>query len=229
MIYNFYQHINENISKKYGLNVKNKSILFTDIKGSSDLWKTSEDEMFKSLIEHEKQVIKIADKFHGEILKSIGDSFMIIFENLLNSIKFSIELQKEINKNPLKIKNKKLFIRIGICFGEVFEYESKRQNKILIDYFGNIVNTASRMEAKVSDEKGFAFSYFGDIENKKEIDDLVEKECKVEIIDFKEKCSKDSKRKRSERLLSDSHKYLCEPLSNLKGVNAVTSYKCNLK
>lgn len=229
MIYKFYQHINENISKKFNLKLKNKTILFTDIKGSSDLWKTSEEEMFEKLIEHEKQIEKYSDKFNGEILKSIGDSFMISFENLLDSLKFSIELQTEINKKPLKIKNKKIFIRIGICYGEVFEYESKRQGKILIDYFGNIVNTAARMESAVSDEKGFAFSYFGKIENKKEIDSLIEKNCTTEIIDFKEKCNKDTSRKRSERLLSDSHKYMCESLSKLKGVNEVIVYKCKLK
>ena len=227
MVQKFKDLITENLGKKYGLNVKNKTILFTDIKGSSELWKSSESEMFKNLNKLEKLISKISDNNNGLILKTIGDSFMISFDKLIDAINFSIELQQE---KPLKVKGKDIVNRIGFCSGQVYELETDRQGHKLLDYFGNVVNTASRMESKVSDVSGFAFAYIGKIENKDEIDTLLEEKCKISVIDYKEKCSvKEDKRIRSGRLLLDSHKHLCEHLSELKGVDETTAYKCNLK
>jgi len=227
MVYKFNDLITENVGKKYGLNVKNKTILFTDIKGSSELWKSSESEMFKNLNKLETLITKICDSNNGLILKTIGDSFMISFDKLIDAINFSIELQEE---KPLKVKGKDIVNRIGFCSGQVYELETERQGQKLKDYFGNVVNTASRMESKVSDVSGFAFAYIGKIDGKDEIDALLEEKCKISVIDYKEKCSvKDDKRVRSGRLLLDSHKHLCEHLSELKGVGETTAYKCNLK
>jgi len=226
MVRKFNDLINENSGKKYGLNLINKTILFTDIKSSSELWKSSESEMFKNLNKLETQVSTITDKYNGMILKSIGDSFMISFDKLIDAINFSIDFQ---NESPLKVKGKEIVNRIGICSGKVYELETERQGKKLKDYFGNVVNTASRMESKVSDVSGFAFAYIGKIDDKDDIDALLEEKCKVSVIDYKEKCSvADDKRIRSGRLLLDSHKHLCEHLSELKGVDEVTAYKCNL-
>jgi len=209
------QYIKES-EEKVDMELKPKTILFTDIVGSSELWKSSENAMFKNLNKLEERVTKITNKYNGLILKS---------NELLDAINFTIELQKE---KPLKVKSKEILLRIGICSGKVYELETERQGHKLLDYFGNVVNTASRMESKVSEIEGFAFSYFGKLDNKDEIDKLLEKECEIEIIDFKEKCNKND-RVRSERLLTDSHKFLCESLTELKGVDEVTAYKCEMK
>jgi hypothetical protein len=223
MILKLHEYISEN-EDSIDMELMNKTILFTDIKGSSELWKSNEKTMFKNLNKLETLITKIVDKYNGLILKSIGDAFMISFDKLIDAVSFTIELQKE---EPIKVNKKEILLRIGISSGKVY-LETKRQGKSLLDYFGNVVNTASRMESKVSEVGGFAFSFFGKIEDKKKLDDLLEKECKIEIIDFKEKCSKD-KRIRSERLLTDSHKFLCESLNELKGVDEVTAYKCKIK
>jgi hypothetical protein len=97
----------------------------------------------------------------------------------------------------------------------------KIQNKILKDYFGNSVNTASRLESKVSDVGGFAFTYIGNIDEENEIKNLI-KNLKVDIIKYKD--DKIKKRERSSRLLTDEQiKY--ESLDTF-GVSEFTAYKC---
>jgi len=221
MILRFNQHINEGNKKKYGMDIQEQTILFTDIKGSSELWNKNEGEMFKALDIHEKQVVMLCEKYDGIIIKSIGDAFMLSFDDLQDAIEFAITLQKDLKEKPIKIGSKNLKLRIGICGGEVYKKVSERQGNTNIDYFGNIINTASRMESKVSDVGGLAFAYDGKIEELK-LDGY-----KVDVIDFKDDC-RVSERKRSERLLTDVHNYMCKNVDELKGVDKVTAYKINL-
>lgn len=218
MITNFDKHINESLGKKYGLDVEEKTILFTDIKGSSDLWSGSEDKMFKALDIHEKQMEKLTDKYNGVIIKSIGDSYMIAFDTLEEGVDMATELQEDLKSKPIKVGSKKIELRIGICGGDVYKKETTRQGKSMTDYFGNVVNTASRMESKVSEVGGIAFAYIGKNE-KLELDDY-----KVDAIAFNEDCRVD-KRSRSSRLLTDTHNFVCKNVSTLKGVEEVIAYK----
>jgi hypothetical protein len=202
------------------------TILFTDIVGSSELWKNDEKIMMKMIDEHYNIIYDYSNKHNGFIVKTIGDAFMIKFDDIVDSIKFSIDFQKENIKNPLKIKDKDLRIRIGFSSGKVYEKENKIQNKNLLDYFGNVVNTASRMESKVSENDGFAFSFFNKI-NIDEIEKYLNKNCNIEIINFTN--SKDDFKNRSGRLLTDTHRYINKSIDELSGISDVIVYNCKLK
>jgi len=209
------------IFEKINSKIEKSAILFTDIKKSSELWRDNQNEMVKALDKHHKIIDKIVNKHNGFIVKTIGDSFMCHFDKLSNSIKAAIEIQKDSKKNPIKVGNKLLKIRIGICYGSMVHKDIKIQNKILKDYFGNSVNTASRLESKVSDVGGFAFTYIGNIDEENEIKNLI-KNLKVDIIKYKD--DKIKKRERSSRLLTDEQiKY--ESLDTF-GVSEFTAYKC---
>jgi len=221
MILNFSQHINESKKKKYGMDIEERTILFTDIKGSSELWNKNEEKMFEALNIHEKQIVDLCEKYNAIILKSIGDAFMLSFKTLKESIDLAIELQHDLKENPIKIGSTSMQLRIGICGGEIYKKVFTRQGNKLEDYFGNVVNTASRMESKVSDVGGVAFAYDGDVGDL-ELDDY-----DVDVIDFKEDC-RVVERKRSERLLTDAHNYMCKNVDELKGVDEVTAYKIKL-
>jgi class 3 adenylate cyclase len=132
---------------------KMSAMVFTDVVGSSKLWSDDPYTMAIQLEEHHKLVDSLSGKYKGWIVKTIGDAFMVYFEpsseSLLNALRFS----KEIIKQEIKYN-----LRVGVCLGNMEEKTYKIQNVNLRDFFGNAVNTASRMESKVSESGGVAFT-----------------------------------------------------------------------
>lgn len=129
------------------------SMVFTDVVGSSKLWSDDPQTMAIQLEAHHKLIDGISDKYHGWIVKTIGDAFMVYFEpskdSLLNALKFSKEVI---------LMEKKYNLRVGVCLGNMEQKTYRIQNVDLKDFFGNAVNTASRMESKVSEAGGIAFT-----------------------------------------------------------------------
>lgn len=136
-----------------GSTSKMSAMVFTDVVGSSKLWSDDPYTMARQLEEHHKLVDSLSGKYNGWIVKTIGDAFMVYFEpsndSLLNALRFS----KEIIKQEVKYN-----LRVGVCLGNMEEKTYKIQNVNLRDFFGNAVNTASRMESKVSESGGVAFT-----------------------------------------------------------------------
>jgi len=213
---------------------KDQVILFTDVESSSKMWKMHESGMFNALKEHENRITRIIKQYSGIIIKTIGDSYMLGFEGkdcLFNSIKFAYDIQSDLSKNPIKVKNKTLKIRLGIHKGPLYKKNVLIQGKKLMDFFGNTVNTASRMESTVGESGEIIFSWTGKLdqsEEKRILDWIENKRLKTEIIDYKHRCYS-GKRKRSGRLLSELQVHSCEPISDLRGVAPVTAYRLKLK
>jgi class 3 adenylate cyclase len=153
------------------------AIVFTDVVGSSKMWSDDAVTMFKQLEGHHKLVETIAESNKGWIVKTIGDAFMVYFEqsedSLYNAIKFSKELI---------IAEKAYNLRIGVCQGHMDQKTYRIQKVDLKDFFGNAVNAASRMESKVAEFGGtIAFCSTLPIENKLS---KIETIGKVEPVDL---------------------------------------------
>jgi class 3 adenylate cyclase len=129
------------------------AMVFTDVVGSSKLWSDDPQTMAIQLEAHHKLIDEISDKYSGWIVKTIGDAFMVYFEpsrdSLVNALKFSKEVI---------LMEKKYNLRVGVCLGNMEQKTYRIQNVDLKDFFGNAVNTASRMESKVSESGGIAFT-----------------------------------------------------------------------
>ena len=137
------------------------TMVFTDVVGSSKMWSDDPITMIGQLEAHHKLVDTISQKNNGWIVKTIGDAFMVYFEqsdsSLFNAIKFSKELI---------LSEKAYNLRVGICQGHMDEKTYSIQKVELKDFFGNAVNSASRMESKVAEVGGtIAFSSLKQIEN----------------------------------------------------------------
>jgi class 3 adenylate cyclase len=160
------------------------TILFTDVVGSSDMWSNDAVTMMAQLKGHHELVQSLCDKNEGWIVKTIGDAFMVYFEpsedSLLKGLRFSKQL----------ILNEKNYeLRIGVCKGYMQEETYRIQKVNLKDFYGNPVNTASRMESVIAgDVKGvgrkIAFSSISGV-SEKELNSFKKEIGEVEEVNLK--------------------------------------------
>ena len=135
------------------------TMLFTDVVGSSKMWSDDPQTMSIQLDKHFKVMDNLARKYGGFVVKTIGDAFMIYFPKSENSLEKAVDFAVDV------IKIEELPLRIGICSGNMTAKKCRIQNVELIDFFGDVVNTASRMESKVAEPGAIAFTSVDNIDN----------------------------------------------------------------
>jgi class 3 adenylate cyclase len=166
------RHYEENQKEEGGLS---PAMLFTDVVGSSKMWSDDPQTMNIQLDKHFKIMDGLARKYGGFVVKTIGDSFMIYFGKSEKSLEVAIDFAVEV------LKYEELPLRIGICSGKMTSKKCRIQNVELVDFFGDVVNTASRMESKVAEQGGIAFTSVDNIsEQLKSISKKYRKLIKIE-------------------------------------------------
>jgi len=219
--YSIFESININEKKEREL-----AVLFTDIVESAKAWKNHAQEMIEMIEDQSKIIDRYTKRNNGFICKTIGDAYMITFDDIKDAIVCAIDIQKYLKNNPIKHKRFTLRLRMGIAYGPVFESTVTLQNGIkLKDYFGNTVNTASRIESNVSDNGGLAFSSLSEKISDLHLGDILA-DYKVNLITYDNK--RTSKVRRSERLLTDVHRFYHKSIKNLKGINKLDVYKLKI-
>ena len=157
------------------------TILFTDVVGSSKLWSDDPKTMMEQLKEHHKLVNSLSAKNNGWIVKTIGDAFMVYFEPSSDSLENALRFAKDLISNE-----KKYQLRIGACQGQMQEETYRIQKVDLKDFYGNPVNTSSRMESKVAGEAGVvAFTSMKDLSSN-QLNNINSKIGKVMSVDLSE-------------------------------------------
>ncbi len=115
------------------------AIMFTDIVGYTMMTQADEEHAFELLKRHNLMLRPFFPKFNGREIKSIGDSFLVQFNNALDATKCGIEIQRQLHEYNLTCENDwKIKLRIGVHLGDVIESKG--------DVFGDTVNIASRIE-----------------------------------------------------------------------------------
>ncbi|MBD3245038.1 MAG: hypothetical protein GF335_03535 [Candidatus Moranbacteria bacterium] len=121
------------------LQTEEKTIMFTDIKGfTGRTSKKSRLALKKFLEKHKRLMLPIFKEFKGEIIKTIGDAFLVTFKSPTDAALCGIAIQKKLRQNNWFFRKNKLQIRIAINNGEV--------NVIDKDIYGEPVNLAARVE-----------------------------------------------------------------------------------
>jgi len=125
------------------------NIIFIDISKSTLNWYNYDKKMIIILEKFAELVKNISIKYNSVLMLPTGDGFKILTNTLSDAILLSIELQKELKNNPIKIVNSNLQVKIGICQGPAYKNIITIQNAKIKDYVGNIINIASRLESVV--------------------------------------------------------------------------------
>lgn len=118
------------------------TIMFTDIYGFTQL---SEFKGRRRLVEIvgglHTLIESVIREFDGKVIKSIGDSLMVIFDSPTAAVLCAVEVQKQNRKrNQTLPELERIEIRIGLNTGEITEIDD--------DVYGEAVNVASRVEGE---------------------------------------------------------------------------------
>jgi serine/threonine protein kinase len=117
------------------------TVMFTDLKGSTNIAETEGDLVSRMLIKDQSDLILPAIKDNnGIFVKSIGDGTLSYFEHALDALRAAVRIQKGMDALNMSKKFKTpVLMRIGMHTGRcVVEAH---------DIFGDVVNTASRFES----------------------------------------------------------------------------------
>lgn len=101
----------------------NGTFMFTDVVSSTNMARNHGDVlMTRALCEHYNRMYEIINKFNGTIVKTVGDEFVVFFEDkfggLLNSLKCGITIRTNLLKFPIVIGgNDSIKIRMGMAHG----------------------------------------------------------------------------------------------------------------
>ncbi|KAF0979950.1 hypothetical protein FDP41_001103 [Naegleria fowleri] len=139
------------------------SVVFTDIQNSTLLWNMFPEKMKTALEIHNLLMRVNIERFRGYECKTQGDSFMIAFDNPILALGFCLSVQRDLlhanwplelldheDTREVKYEEQLVYrgprVRIGVHYGCDCEIHKDRTTK-RIDYIGNTVNKASKIES----------------------------------------------------------------------------------
>ncbi len=149
----------------------NLVVLFTDIKDftakTSLLTRKQIDDLLKK---QDDIVLPVLEEYSWELVKTIGDGYMVIFSSPTNAILAAIDIQKQISVYNADKKNsiERLEFRIAINVGEL----NKKVSNRWVDYFWEPVNIASRLLDKTPENYIYITQALYFTMNKNEIQSL---------------------------------------------------------
>lgn len=120
---------------------KDLTILFSDIKGSTEYFDRKGDIDGLLLLEkHNQLLFPIIKEEGGDIIKTLGDAIMAAFEDPVASVSAAERMQRALYEyNRDKSEREQIHVRIGLNTGQGFIKEK--------DVFGGVVNIAARIES----------------------------------------------------------------------------------
>ncbi|MBF0545459.1 MAG: adenylate/guanylate cyclase domain-containing protein [Candidatus Riflebacteria bacterium] len=127
-----------------GVGVRDITILFTDLKGSTAMYDRIGDLRAFSLVRtHFAHLEKAINHFEGVQVKTIGDAIMAAFSQPENALKAAVEMIEAIRKfNETLVKPEEIRLKIGIHRGNSIVVSQNDR----LDYFGQTVNVAARVQ-----------------------------------------------------------------------------------
>lgn len=119
----------------------NLTIMFTDIEGFTDLFRTlDEDEAHELVHVHSWTVRECVQRKGGFEVKALGDGFMLVFTAARQALRCAVDIQRALAEYNLEHPQRPLLVRVGINSGDTFRHGE--------DYFGLSVSMAARVLAK---------------------------------------------------------------------------------
>jgi class 3 adenylate cyclase len=127
-----------------GIGVKDITLLFTDLKGSTALYERVGDLNALALVQRHFERLRDATVRHrGTIIKTIGDAVMAAFQTPADAVGAALDMLADIEALNRDIGERSLILKIGLHKGAAIAVTLNDR----LDYFGQTVNVAARVQA----------------------------------------------------------------------------------
>jgi len=135
------QHLPETLS----LSIKNLTIMFTDLRGSTEMYDKAGDVFAYQLVKaHFKTLTDVVRQFSGAVVKTMGDAIMATFSHPLDGFLASLNMLSKIEQlnKTWKYKGYQIGLKVGLNEGPALAVINDER----FDYFGQSVNIAARVQ-----------------------------------------------------------------------------------
>ncbi len=134
----------ERVDEKEGLGIRQVTFLFTDLKGSTAMYERLGDLNAYALVrEHFALLGTIAQEHSGAIVKTIGDAVMAVFSRPTDAVSAALQIRRDIERFNRDHGGPGIVLKIGAHCGSSIAVTLNDN----LDYFGQTVNVASRVQA----------------------------------------------------------------------------------
>ncbi len=125
-----------------GLQVKNLTVLFTDLQASTLMYERVGDLKALDIVRRHFEVLEaVVAKHRGAVVKTIGDAVMAVFAEADQAMLSAAEMIDNVRRAVAHGED--LVLKIGLHCGSCVAIQSNNQ----MDYFGRTVNIAARVQA----------------------------------------------------------------------------------
>lgn len=133
----------ESISPGASFEVRELTFMFTDLKGSTEMYERIGDlSAYRLVREHFKILGEIVESHEGAIVKTIGDAVMATFDRPLSALEAAILMHDRLGSWNRSNHLGELELKIGVHDGPCIAVDSNDR----VDYFGQTVNMAARIQ-----------------------------------------------------------------------------------
>ena len=133
----------EVIRAKEGIAVRDVTLLFTDLKGSTALYERIGDlNAYMKVQRHFEHIVDVTVRHQGAVIKTIGDAVMAAFPTPADAVLAALEMRKAVEQLNSDQKLRDFVLKIGVHKGASIAVTLNER----LDYFGQTVNIAARTQ-----------------------------------------------------------------------------------
>ncbi|MBR0798053.1 adenylate/guanylate cyclase domain-containing protein [Bradyrhizobium jicamae] len=134
----------ERVDEKEGLGIRQVTLLFTDLKGSTAMYERLGDlNAYAQVREHFALLGATVQEHAGAIVKTIGDAVMAVFSRPSDAVAAALDILGQIERYNAEHTGPGFILKIGAHCGPSIAVTLNEN----LDYFGQTVNVAARVQS----------------------------------------------------------------------------------
>ena len=132
----------ENVPNDLNLRLSDLTVLFTDLKGSTELYERTGDIEAYRLVQHHFRILtEVVAKHNGATVKTMGDALMASFSTPRDGVSAALEMIAS-----MRSLNADIGLKIGVHSGPALAVKANET----VDFFGQTVNTAAHVQSNAT-------------------------------------------------------------------------------